>query len=276
VAQVRTGEVGVVESFGKYQRLAEPGENLLYAPLGSLVEFEKIARKMTMRIVETRVTANTKTEDNVFVTIDVTILYKIPDVSKVRDAAYKLDNVPTQLQDYVESTIRTLVSKVKIDDVFTLGKELRKAVLDEAAAKMLEFGYEIVDTLVTGIEPEPKVKASMNQINLEARMKLAQVNAAEAQKAIDIKRAEGRAEAKHLDGVGLARMRGAMIDGFARSVSTLNFADDDKFSGDATQLLLTTQYLDMLEALGRDDAGGTTKLFLPTAMTAVDDMRSRL
>ncbi|KAH8083428.1 hypothetical protein JL720_8312 [Aureococcus anophagefferens] len=106
VAQVRTGEVGVVESFGKYQRLAEPGENLLYAPLGSLVEFEKIARKMTMRIVETRVTANTKTEDNVFVTIDVTILYKIPDVSKVRDAAYKLDNVPTQLQDYAESTIR--------------------------------------------------------------------------------------------------------------------------------------------------------------------------
>ena len=276
VAQVRTGEVGVVESFGKYQRLAEPGENLLYAPLGSLMEFEKIARKMTMRIVETRVTANTKTEDNVFVTIDVTILYKIPEVSKVRDAAYKLDNVPTQLQDYVESTIRTLVSKVKIDDVFTLGKELRKAVLDEAAAKMLEFGYEIVDTLVTGIEPEPKVKASMNQINLEARMKLAQVNAAEAQKAIDIKRAEGRAEAKHLDGVGLARMRGAMIDGFAQSVSTLNVADDDKFSGDATQLLLTTQYLDMLEALGRDDAGGTTKLFLPTAMTAVDDMRSRL
>ncbi|KAH8047295.1 hypothetical protein JL720_16146 [Aureococcus anophagefferens] len=109
VAQVRTGEVGVVESFGKYQRLAEPGENLLYAPLGSLVEFEKIA------------------EDDHAHRRD-----------RVRDAAYKLDNVPTQLQDYVESTIRTLVSKVKIDDVFTLGKELRKAVLDEAAAKMLE------------------------------------------------------------------------------------------------------------------------------------------
>ncbi|KAH8044644.1 hypothetical protein JL721_12785 [Aureococcus anophagefferens] len=217
VAQVRTGEVGVVESFGKYQRLAEPGENLLYAPLGSL------------------------TEDNVFVTIDVTILYKIPDVSKVRDAAYKLDNVPTQLQD---SSVDDpdLVSKVKIDDAF-LGKELRKAVLDEAAAKMLEFGYEIVDTLVTGIEPEPK-------------------------KAIDIKRAEGRAEAKHLDGVGLARMRGAMIDGRRSRVGS---TARRRRSSAATQLLLTTQYLDMLEALGRDDAGGTTKLFLPTAMTAVDD-----
>ena len=193
------------------------------------------------------------------------------------DAAYKSSDIGAVLGDFVESAIRTVVSTVKLDDVFTMNKQLSDAVQAEASQRMLEYGYAIVDTLVTGIDPEHKVKTSMNEIEFQRRQKLAQVNAAEAQKAIQIKRAEANAEAKHLDGVGLARMRGAMIDGFATCISTVNVADDDKFSADATTLLLTTQYMDMLTDLGRDGGGGaTTKLFLPTDMSGVDEMRNRL
>ena len=207
--------------------------------------------------------------------VAVAVQYRVL-VTSAYDAYYRLSDPRGQIQSYVFDVVRSTVPRMELDESFASKADIAAAMGSQLQSVMKDYGYEIMNTLVTDLSPDSKVKASMNQINLEARMKLAQVNAAEAQKAIDIKRAEGRAEAKHLDGVGLARMRGAMIDGFAQSVSTLNVADDDKFSGDATQLLLTTQYLDMLEALGRDDAGGTTKLFLPTAMTAVDDMRSRL
>ena len=148
---------------------------------------------------------------------------------------------------------------------------------------MLEYGYAILDTLVLGIQPEPKVKASMNEIEMQKRLKLAQVHQAEAQKAIDIKLAEARAEAKHLNGVGLARQRSAMVEGFAACVDRLNVAEDDKFSSDATELLLTTQYMDLLDAVaedartrGNERPGTQTQLMLPTGIDSVDEMRARL
>ena len=124
-------------------------------------------------------------------------------------------------------------------------------------------------------------RRSMNEINYQKRMKAAQVNAAEAQKAIEIKLAEARAEAKHLSGIGLARMRTAMVAGFAECVDTINVSDDDKFTSDATELLLTTQYMDMLEQVGADarasdGQANSTNLFLPMGMGAVDEMRSRI
>ena len=168
-------------------------------------------------------------------------------------------------------------AKVKLDDVFTMNKALAKAVHESCAPRMAEYGYEVIDTLIVGIEPEPKVKHSMNEINYQQRLKNAQVHAAEANKAIEIKLAEAHAEAKHLSGVGLARQRKAMIDGFAKSVSTANVADDDKFSADATELLLTTQYMDMLENMPKDAGGaGGVQLFLPTDISAIDAMRDRL
>ena len=276
VVAVRQSTVAIVESFNKFVRVEEPGERLLYAPVGWLLEFEKIARTISTRVQEHDVSSTTKTLDNVFVTVEVTILFRLAGIDRAYDAAYKSSDIGAVLGDFVESAIRTVVSTVKLDDVFTMNKQLSDAVQAEASQRMLEYGYAIVDTLVTGIEPEHKVKTSMNEIEFQRRQKLAQVNAAEAQKAIQIKRAEANAEAKHLDGVGLARMRGAMIDGFATCISTVNVADDDKFSADATSLLLTTQYMDMLTDLGRDGVGGGTKLFLPTDMSGVDEMRNRL
>jgi regulator of protease activity HflC (stomatin/prohibitin superfamily) len=273
--QIRTGTVGIIESFGKFTRVAEPGETLLEAPLGDCVPFERIARTMSMRVQQQRVDVNTKTSDDVFCDIEVAVLFKIPSADRAKDAAYKLTDIRGQLSSFVEDTLRSTIAKVKIDDVFTMSKDLSKAVLESCAPRMAEYGYEVLDTLVVGIEPEARVKNSMNEINYQQRLKNAQVHAAEASKAIEIKLAEARAEAKHLSGIGLARQRRAMIDGFSQSIATVNVADDDKFSSDATELLLTTQYMDMLEAIPHDGQSGV-QLFLPTDIAAIDSMRDRL
>jgi len=280
VVCVRTGEAAIITRFGKFARVGSPGVNLLLAPLGECVPFEKVDRLMSMRVQEASVSANTKTKDNVFVKMHVSVLYRVAGEDRARDAAYKLQDVRGQLEAYVEDTLRSNIARLLLDDVFTTSKELARAVYDSAAPRMLEYGYEIVTTLVTGIEPEAKVKTAMNEINMQRRLKEAQVNAAEASKALEIKRAEASAEAKYLSGVGLSRMRKAMIDGFALSVATLNVSEDAQYSGDATELLLTTQYLDTLEALAHEAAahpgGQKTKLHLPTGLDAVGHMRDRL
>jgi len=281
VAAVRQGEIGIIEKFGKFVRVAEPGEVLLDAPMGPCVPFETLQRTMNLRVRQQPVDTNTKTKDNVFVTIQVVVLYRIPDARMAQLAAYKLQDLKSQLNSFVDDTLRTTIAKVDIDDVFTMSHELAAAVKRDAAPRMTEYGYEILDTLVVGIEPEASVKRSMNEINYQKRMKAAQVNAAEAQKAIEIKLAEARAEAKHLSGIGLARMRTAMVAGFAECVDTINVSDDDKFTSDATELLLTTQYMDMLEqvaadARASDGQANSTNLFLPMGMGAVDEMRSRI
>ena len=280
VYAVEQSTVGIVESFGKFQYVAQPGECLLRAPCGPCVSWETVAQILNMRVRQNRSDVSVKTKDNVFVEVRVVVTFKIADPQL---AAYKLNRVDAQLSSYVEDAVRAAVARVELDDVFTIGEALERAVKDSTEARMLEYGYAILDTLVLGIQPEPRVKASMNEIEMQKRLKLAQVHQAEAQKAIDIKLAEARAEAKHLNGVGLARQRSAMVEGFAACVDTLNVTEDDKFSSDATELLLTTQYMDLLDAVaedartrGNERPGTQTQLMLPTGIDAVDEMRSRL
>jgi len=285
VLPIQTSTVGIIEKFGKFTKYVGPGEALLDAPLGDCggnCGDEVLKQTMSMRVTPTTVDVNTKTNDNVFVSVRVVVLYRIISEDRAPDACYKLTDVRSQLGSFVEDTMRTLIAKVKVDDVFTMNKRLAEAVTADASPRMNEYGFEIVDTLVVGIEPEARVKQSMNEINYQKRLKRAQVNAAEASKAIDIKLAEARAEAKALSGVGLARMRRAMIDGFAQCVATVNVAEEDRFSSDATELLLTTQYIDLLEQVAEDArANGqrvqnNTTLFLPADISAIDRMRSRL
>ena len=277
VHAIEQATVGIVEKFGKFQYVAEPGEALLKAPLGLCVPWEVVAQTLNMRVRQNRSDVSVKTRDNVFVEVWVVVTFRVSDP---RLAAYKLNRVDEQLRSYVEDAARSIIAQTDLDDVFTIGDTLEAAVKERASARMTEYGYAVLDTLVLGIEPEPRVKQSMNEIEMQKRLKLAQVNNAEAQKAIDIKLAEARAEAKHLQGIGIARQRSALVEGFAGCVDTLNVTEQKKFTADATELLLTTQYMDLLDAvaLGARTRASTTQthLFLPTGIDAVHDMRSRL
>lgn len=270
---VRTGEVAVVEKYQKFRRIAPEGELLLSAPCGWLCPFlnEDVARYVSLRVRDHAVRTTAKTRDNVFVDIEVTVLFKVPGQDSAYDAAYKLTSVNSQLSEFVEDALRQRISLINIDDVFTASKDLARAVYDHASPRMSTYGFEILTTLVTGIEPDPKVKASMNEINAARRIKEAQVHQAEATKAIDIKRAEGAAEAKYLQGVGLARMRKAIVDGIGDSITDL--ADSsDAGEASATDILLTVQYLDALEQIAQTPS----TLYLPHGIEGLDVMKSRL
>ena len=285
---VYNGEVAIVEQYEKFKRVEAAGEVLLDAPCGAWCPFlnEKIAKRLPLRVQELPVETSVKTRDNVFVVIGVRVLYQIPNVDRAYDAAYKLTDMRPQVGDYVEDVLRSFVATLDLDAIFVSTKAISTAVFERIATRLGEFGFELIATLITRVDPDAKVRESMNEINTQKRLKAAAVFDAEAEKAIDIKRAEARAECKYLQGVGLARMRKAIIDGLSESVDTgLDFFEDAtptqqqaNASEDTVSLLLVTQYMDALEYLGeqRRSPPSDTRLILPVGIDVLSIMRDRL
>lgn len=284
VVFVHTAEVGIIERFGSYRRSVPEGEALLTTPCGNLCPQcnERMAHRISLRVRELPVRTTCKTKDSVFVTVAVMIVYRVPNIKAAFDAAYKLTSIKEQLRDYIEDILRSKIASVDLDHVFIVSNELAGAVREAASHRFQSFGYELLATLVTGIYPDSKVQASMNEIEAARRLRLAKMHQAEASKAVEVKRAEAAAEVKYLHGIGIARMRQAIVDGFRESVE-----DIDHFDISPTDLLLTTQYLDMLEHIGHEasanlsqaelQAGNcSTVLFLPVGMDALESIKQRL
>ena len=173
----------IVECFGKFVRVAYPGLNI------KIPIIEQIRGKVSLRIMQLNVEVETKTLDNVFVKIITAVQYKIlPE--KIYQAFYVLDNPESQIQSYVFDVVRARVPKIKLDDLFSRKDEIANAVKEELKELMNEFGYDIVKGLVTDINPDPKVKIAMNEINEAQRLRIAAMERGEAEKILKVKQAK--------------------------------------------------------------------------------------
>ena len=224
-------------------------------------------KKVSSRIQENTVRCETKTVDDVFVTIRVSVQQEVIK-ENAYDAIYKLSNPHQQIDSYISNVIRGEVPKLKLDDVFTQKNQLAKVCLEDLQTKMKEFGWFIHNVLVTDIEPAAIVKNAMNEKDANRRLREAAgdkgeadktlvIKRAEAQALADIKKAEADAEAKFLAGQGIARQRSAIIDGLKAS---LGAAESEISAERVTELLLITQYFDTLEKMSQ---GPATTVFLP-------------
>ncbi len=203
---VRTAEVAVITRFGKFLRVAEPGLNWK-RPF-----FDSVAGIVSLRVNQITLTMETKTKDNVFVTIPISVQNRVRP-EKVYDAYYKLSDPVAQIKSYVEQVILGHVPGMTLDEVFATQSSIAAAVKQELDADMAVFGYEIVNVLVTDIVPDAKVKSAMNDINAAQREQVAANARGEAEKILVVKKAEAEAESKALQGQGIANQRKAIIEG---------------------------------------------------------------
>ncbi|KAL6769245.1 FAP173 [Auxenochlorella protothecoides x Auxenochlorella symbiontica] len=245
----------LIEQFGKFNRIGHPGFNCIWCCAG-----EAVAGKLSLRIQQLDVRCETKSKDNVFVDIVVSVQYQVVR-ENVYDAFYKLTDSKSQIRSYVYDEIRGQVPKMNLDDVFISKEQIAAAVKEELAKSMTGFGFAIVNTLITDIEPAAKVKAAMNDINAAQRLRLAAYEQSEADKIRIVKAAEADAEAKYLAGQGIARQRQAIISGLRESVQTFQNEVSDVNSRDVMELLLITQYFDTLKDIGSSSRAST--VFLP-------------
>jgi regulator of protease activity HflC (stomatin/prohibitin superfamily) len=264
---VRQQTSAIVERFGRFTRIAPAGLNL------KIPFIDRIAGRLSLRIQQLDVKIETKTKDNVFVNVIVSVQYYVLP-SKVVDAFYKLQDPQGQITSFVFDTVRARVPSMLLDDLFEKKDEIAMAVKSELDAVMDDFGYGIVKALVTDIDPDANVKKSMNEINAAQRLREAAVQQAEADKIRVVKAAEGEAESKALQGQGIANQRKAIIDGLKESVENFNKTIDGTKAEDVMNLVLMTQYFDTLKEIGM--SGKSNTIMIPHSPGGMGDISEQM
>jgi regulator of protease activity HflC (stomatin/prohibitin superfamily) len=264
---VSTSQVAVITRFGKFLRVAEAGLNW------KTPYIDRVAGLVSLRVNQIALTMETKTKDNVFVTIPISVQNRVRP-ERVYDAFYKLSDPVAQIKSYVEQVILGHVPSMTLDEVFASQSSIAAAVKQELDSDMAAFGYEIVNVLVTDIIPDSKVKSAMNDINAAQREQVAAQARGEADKILVVKKAEAEAESKALQGQGIANQRRAIVEGLQTSIEQFQKAVDGATPRDVMQLVLVTQYFDTLKAIGENDK--TNTLFVAHSPAAVKEVSDQI
>ena len=251
----------IIERFGKFS-------SIRFAGLQFKIPFiDRIAARLSLRIQQLDVVVETKTNDDVFVQLKISVQYQILK-DKVYDAYYKLQNPHEQLTAYIFDLVRAEIPKMILDDVFEKKDDIAFAVKRDLKEAMLEYGYDIIKALVTDIDPDASVKEAMNRINAAEREKVAAQHEGDAQRILIVERAKAEAESKRLQGKGIADQRREIAKGLEESVDTLNKAGINP--PDASSLIVTTQHYDTLQSIGSDSSSNL--ILLPNNPTAASNM----
>ena len=264
---VETAQVAIVQRLGKFARVADPGLNWKTPYL------ETVVRRLSMKVQQFDVQVETKTQDNVFVQIPVSIQYKIIPEG-VEAAFYKLSDPVKQIESMVYNVVLGHVPKMKLDDTFLNQADIASDLRDNLDASMKEYGYSIVKVLISDIVPDQKVKAAMNDINAAQREREATVSRAETNKMLLVKQAEAEAESKRLQGEGIANQRKAIITGLKDSVEDFAKTVPGSTPQDVMQLVLMTQYFDTLKEIAANDHSNT--ILIPHTPNTLTDIYGQI
>ena len=251
----------IIERFGKFQSIRHSGLQLKI-PL-----VDRIAGRLSLKIQQLDVIVETKTLDDVFVRLKISVQYKVVR-EKVYEAFYKLDYPHEQITSYVFDVVRAEVPKMKLDDVFVKKDDIAIAVKTELNEAMMDYGYDIIKTLVTDIDPDAQVKEAMNRINASEREKIAAQFEGDAARILIVEKAKAEAESKRLQGQGIADQRREIARGLEESVEVLNKVGIN--SQEASALIVVTQHYDTLQSIGGES--NSNLILLPNSPQAGSNM----
>lgn len=255
----------IVERFGKFLSIRNSGLRF------KIPVVDRIAGRVNLKIQQLDVLVETKTKDDVFVRLKISVQFQIIK-EKVYEAFYKLENPHDQITSYVFDVVRAEVPKMKLDDVFERKDDIAIAVKTELNEAMINYGFDIIKTLVTDIDPDVQVKAAMNRINAAEREKVAAEYEAEAERIKIVAKARAEAESKRLQGQGIADQRREIARGLEESVDVLNNVGIN--SQEASALIVVTQHYDTLQSLGEET--NSNLILLPNSPQAGSDMLNNM
>ncbi|MFH4969262.1 SPFH domain-containing protein [Gaetbulibacter sp. M240] len=258
---VKQQTAAIIERFGRFESIRHSGLRL------KIPIIDRVAGRLSLKIQQLDVLVETKTLDDVFVKLKVSVQYRVLS-EKVYDAFYKLDYPHEQITSYVFDVVRAEVPKMKLDDVFVKKDDIALAVKAELNDAMLEYGFDIIKTLVTDIDPDAQVKAAMNRINAADREKTAAQYEGDAARILIVEKAKAEAESKRLQGQGIADQRREIARGLEESVDVLNRVGIN--SQEASALIVVTQHYDTLQAIGSET--NSNLILLPNSPQAGSNM----
>ena len=262
---VKQQTAAVIERFGKFLAIRQSGLHL------KIPFIDRISGRISLRILQLDVIVETKTKDDVFVKLKVSVQYQVVQ-ERVYDAFYKLDYPQDQITSYVFDVVRAVVPKMKLDDVFEKKDDIAIAVKSELNDAMTNYGYDIIKALVTDIDPDGEVKNAMNRINAAERKKVAAQYEGDAERILIVEKAKAEAESKRLQGQGIADQRREIARGLEESVDVLNGVGIN--SQEASALIVVTQHYDTLQSIG--ESTNSNLILLPNYPQAGSDMLNNM
>ena len=262
---VKQQTAAIIERFGKFTSVRQSGLHI------KIPVVDRVAGRLSLKIQQLDVVVETKTKDDVFVKLKVSVQYKVIK-DKVYDAFYKLDYPHDQITSYVFDVVRAEVPKMKLDSVFERKDDVAVAVKAELNDAMTEYGYDIIKTLVTDIDPDSQVKEAMNRINASEREKVAAQFEGDAARILIVEKAKAEAESKRLQGQGIADQRREIARGLEDSVKVLNNVDIN--SQEASALIVVTQHYDTLQSVGAES--NSNLILLPNSPQAGSEMLNNM
>jgi len=262
---VKQQTAAVIERFGRFIGVRQPGLRI------KIPIIDRIAGRISLRVLQLDVAVETKTKDDVFTKLKISVQYKVI-TDKVWEAFYKLDSPQDQITSYVFDVVRAVVPKMKLDDVFEKKDEIANAVKGELNDAMGNYGYDIIRALVTDIDPAVEVKTSMNRINASEREKVAAQYEGDAARILIVEKAKAEAESKRLQGQGIADQRREIARGLEESVDVLNNVGIN--SQEASALIVVTQHYDTLQSIGEET--NSNLILLPNSPQAGSDMLNNM
>ncbi len=262
---VKQQTAAVIERFGKFTSVRQSGLHI------KIPVIDRVSGRVSLKVQQLDVVVETKTKDDVFVKLKVSVQYKVIK-DKVYDAFYKLDYPHDQITSYVFDVVRAEVPKMKLDSVFERKDDVAVAVKAELNDAMTEYGYDIIKTLVTDIDPDSQVKEAMNRINASEREKVAAQFEGDAARILIVEKAKAEAESKRLQGQGIADQRREIARGLEDSVKVLNNVDIN--SQEASALIVVTQHYDTLQSVGAES--NSNLILLPNSPQAGSEMLNNM
>lgn len=262
---VKQQTVAVIERFGRFVGIRNSGLRI------KIPIIDRVVGRLNLRIMQLDVLVETKTKDDVFVKLKVSVQYRVVK-GKEADAFYKLDFPQDQITSYVFDVVRAVVPKMRLDFVFERKDDIAVAVKSELNDAMVNYGYDIIKALVTDIDPDQEVKTAMNRINAAERKKVAAQYEGDAERILIVEKAKAEAESKRLQGQGIADQRREIAKGLEESVEVLNKVGIN--SQEASALIVVTQHYDTLQAVGSET--NTNLILLPNSPQAGSDMLNNM
>lgn len=261
---IQQAHAGIIERFGKFNRVVDPGLHVKFPYIDRLVAL------LSLKIDQNIITADTKTKDNVFVKVNIAVNYRVVS-GREREAFYTLSDAKAQIQAYVLDVVRSKIPAMTLDEVFEKKDDVAQAVTQHLSELMQQYGFEIVSSLVVDVQPDPTVVAAMNEIQAQTRLQLAAQAKGEANKVLAVKAAEAEAESKALQGKGIADQRRAIVGGLNDSVASLASTAQTS-PAEVLRTLLMTQYFDTIREIGVQSGAKVILLpHTPGAMTEIGE-----
>jgi regulator of protease activity HflC (stomatin/prohibitin superfamily) len=263
---IQQAHAGIIERFGKFNRVVEPGLHV------KLPYIDRLVTLLSLKIEQNVITADTKTKDNVFVKVNIAVNYRVVS-GREREAYYTLSDAKAQIQAYVLDVARSKIPSMTLDEVFERKDDIAQAVTQHLSELMQQYGFEIVSSLVVDVQPDSAVVAAMNEIQAQSRLQVAAQAKGEANKILMVKAAEAEAESKALQGKGIADQRRAIVAGLNDSVASLA-ATAQTTPAEVLRTLLMTQYFDTIREIGVQ--AGAKVILLPHSPGAMADISNQI